>query len=280
MIDTTMKTLKFINPSTQKRMKQFYKSSEIYKGLLDAHDEAYLRSYIALVSNYAKPNSFVLELGCGNGLSARMLKDRRHRVIGTDLSSAFLKETAQWEDERLRYLACDVLNLPFDEDAFDLVCSNEMIEHVTDAKKSLNEMIRVVKPGGRIIIAAPNLCSPLVPLFDFFRMLGTKKGCPIWAETKLQAIGKVWRNFWLCSKKRFSKKPDFLYREPDLEDRVIGGDADSVYYANPTDLEKFFRSNGLRIIKLSVGYGIKGKLMAKLFPRFGLYVSMVVEKSR
>lgn len=275
-----MKTKKSVDQNTQKRMKQFYETSEVYKGFLDAHDEAYLRSYVELVDDHAKSNSSILELGCGNGLSARMLRDKGHRVIGTDLSYAFLEETDKWENKELRYLACDALNLPFNENSFELVCSNELLEHVTNAEKILNEMIRIVSPGGLIVIAGPSLCSPLVPLTDFFRILRGKEEQAIWAETKLQAINGMLKNFWLCTKKRFSRKPDFLYREPDLEDQVVGGDGDSVYYANPIDLEKFFANKGLKIIKLSVGYGIKGKIMAKLFPRFGLYVNMVVKKSR
>lgn len=259
-------------------MKHFYETSEVYKSFLDAHDESYLRSYIELVDDFAKPNSFILELGCGNGLSARMLKDRGHRVIGTDLSYFFLECTHKWQNKRLRYLACNAMDLPFGENTFDLVCSNELIEHVTDAEKVLDEMIRVAKNGGRIIIAGPSLCSPLVPLSDFFRILRGKSEQSIWAETKLQAIGGVFRNFWLCIKKRLSKKPDFLYREPELENRVIGGDADSVYYASTIDLEKYFKNKGLKIVKLAVGYGVRGKIMAKLFPRFGLYLSMIVEK--
>jgi len=262
----------------EKRMKQFYETSEVYKGFLEAHDELYLRSYIELVDSHAKPDSFILELGCGNGLSARMLRDKGHQVIGIDLSSTFLEKTNKWEDESLKYLACSAINLPFKDQTFDLVCSNEMLEHVTDAEKSLTEMVRVVKPGGKIIVAGPNLCSPFLPLFDLFRILSGKNELSVWADTKCEAIKGIWKNFWLLTRKRITKKIDFLYREPELEERVIGGDADSVYYANPIDLEKFFKFKGLKIIKLAVGYGIKGKIMAKFFPRFGLYVNMILEK--
>jgi hypothetical protein len=141
-------------------------------------------------------------------------------------------------------------------------------------------MIRVTRRGGKIIIAAPNLCSPLMPLLDLLQMIAGKKGRPIWSETKRGAFQNMLRNFALYFKKRLSKQPQFLYREPDIENRIIGGDADSVYYANPIDLEKFFRLRGLRVIKRCVGFGVKGKVMASCFPRLSLYISMVVEKSR
>jgi hypothetical protein len=103
-------------------------------------------------------------------------------------------------------------------------------------------------------------------------------GRPIWAETKRQAIKNIYINLTRSLKKRFASQPTFLYRKPDIEHQIIGGDADSVYYATPLDLERFFKNAGLKIIKLSVGFGLKGRLMAALCPRFSLYISMVVEK--
>ena len=86
------------------------------------------------------------------------------------------------------------------------------------------------------------------------------------------------KNTKLYFKKRFGHQPNFLYRDPDLENQIIGGDADSTYIASPIDLEKFFRQQGLRIKKLCVGFGFKGKIMATFFPRTSLYISMVIEK--
>ena len=53
-----------------------------------------------------------------------------------------------------------MLELPFQNETFDVVCSNELIEHVPDVETALAEMIRVTRKGGRIIICGPNLCSP------------------------------------------------------------------------------------------------------------------------
>lgn len=265
-------------PCLRQRMRQFYETSETYKGLLAEHDEVYLRTYVELVHRYALPNSRILDVGCGNGLSAMLLSQLGHRVVGTDISPLFLEGTQKWENDCLEYRVCDVLELPFEGESFDLVCSNELIEHLPDVETALLEMIRVTRSGGRIIIAGPNLCSPLMPFLDGLRMIAGKKGRPIWAETKGQAFQNALRNAALYFKKRFSTQPQFLYREPDIENRIIGGDADSVYYASPIDLEKFFRLRGLRVVKRCVGFGVKGKVMASCFPRVSLYISMVVHK--
>jgi SAM-dependent methyltransferase len=51
--------------------------------------------------------------------------------------------------------------LPFAEDVFDLVFSNEVIEHVTDDRLAAAEMVRVTKRGGRIVIFCPNRWYPV-----------------------------------------------------------------------------------------------------------------------
>ncbi len=260
-------------------MRRFYGTSEIYKGFLDAHNESYLRTYITLVTKYSSLENRILELGCGNGLSAHLLNKQEHWVVGTDVSPFFLSDTAKWHNESLKYIACDALELPFGDETFDVVCSNELIEHVPDVQQALSEMVRVVKKGGLVIIAGPNLLSPIMPLFDLFMMSFGKQGRQVFWETKRQAIRSFLANFVISFKKRFASQPHFLYRQPYLEDKVIGGDADSVYYANPLDLERFFKNAGLRIVKLCVGFGMKGKIAATLFPRCSPYISMVVKKS-
>ena len=246
------------------RMRKFYETSEAYKGLLNQHNHVYLKSYVDLVDWYTPSDEYTLDLGCGNGISSKMLHDRGRNVVGVDISPLFLEETKKWENKNLKYFVGDALNLDFESGQFGVVCSNELIEHTPDVETTLLEMIRVTRKGGRIVVAGPNLCSPIMPLLDFTQMIFGGNGRPIWAETKQQALKNALKNF--------------LYREPDLENQIIGGDADSTYIASPIDLEIFFQQQGLRIKKLCVGFGFKGKIMATSFPRTSLYISMVIEK--
>ena len=264
--------------SLRNRMRKFYETSEAYKGLLNQHNHIYLKSYVDLVDLYTRSDEYTLDLGCGNGISSKMLHDRGRNVVGVDISPLFLKEAKKWENDTLKYYVGDALNLDFESDQFGVVCSNELIEHTPDVETTLLEMIRVTKKGGRIVVAGPNLCSPIMPLLDFAQMICGGEGRPIWAETKQQALQSARKNTALYFTKRFRKSPQFLYREPDLENQIIGGDTDSTYIASPIDLEFFFRQHGLRIKKLCVGFGFKGKIMATCFPRTSLYISMVIEK--
>lgn len=268
--------------SIRERMREFYETSETYKGLLSAHDETYLRHYVELVTRYAPPHSKILDLGCGNGISARLLNQADFDVIGTDISPLFLEEARAWENPKLRYQVCDVMELPFESDSFDVICSNELVEHLPDVETALTEMMRVVCRGGRIVISGPNLCSPLIPFLDWLNLMSGKPGRPVWGETKRQALQQFTRNCRLYVQKRFltppTVAPNFIYREPDLQADAIGGDADSAYYASPIDLAQFFRSHGCTIVKKAVGFGIKGRIIAGAFPYLSPYITMVVEK--
>ena len=263
----------------RQQMREFYQTSEAYKGLLAAHDEAYLRHYVELVTRYAPPGSKILDLGCGNGISARLINQAGHDVVGTDISPLFLQEARAWENRQLRYQVCDVLELPFETQAFDVICSNELIEHLPDVETALVEMTRVVRKGGKIVLSGPNLCSPITPFLDWLGLIIGKPGRPVWGETKQQAWEQFAKNCRLWATKRFARRaPQFLYRAPDLQADAIGGDSDSAYYASPIDLARFFRMHELQIVKKCVGFGFKGNIVATAFPYLSPYISMVVQK--
>ena len=263
----------------RQRMREFYETSATYKELLAAHDETYLRHYVELVIRYAPSGSRILDLGCGNGISSRLLNQADFDVVGTDISALFLEEAQEWENPKLRYQVCDVLELPFENNSFDVICSNELIEHLPDVETALTEMIRVVRKGGKVVLSGPNLCSPITPFLDWIRMMFGKPGRPVWGETKQQALQQLKRNCGLYINKRFlTKTPHFIYRNPDLQADAIGGDADSAYYANPIDLAQFFKLNGFNIVKKAVGFGIKGRIVANMFPYLSPYITMVVQK--
>ena len=260
-------------------MRSFYSSSEVYLGFLRRHDEGYLRPYVELVDRFAGRGSLILDLGCGNGLSSAMLARRGHRVVGVDISPLFLRDGLRWAGPGLTLLASDAEQLPFKDDSFDLVCSNELVEHLTDVERALSEMARVVRPGGRIIISAPNLCSPILPFLDLMRIVRGEREKAVWAMSVGEALKLIVKNSLISLKKHLSSKPNFIYRRPDLFERVVGGDADSSYLASPRDLERFFKSRGLAVERRCVGMGLWGRLFSKLIPSLWIHISMVIRKA-
>jgi SAM-dependent methyltransferase len=88
------------------------------------------------------PTARVLEVGCGEGEIASLLHHRWGDVTGLDLPDAGLR--ADWATvEGPRFLHADAERLPFPDDHFDVVLAVEVLEHLRDPQKGLEEMARV-----------------------------------------------------------------------------------------------------------------------------------------
>jgi SAM-dependent methyltransferase len=92
-------------------------------------------------------------VGCGNGYLLNQLASRIDAdLYGTD---AYAQESEDWT-----YKMADLTRgLPFDDKLFDLVVFGEVIEHVPDPDYLLEEIWRVLKSSGKVIVTTPNLAS-------------------------------------------------------------------------------------------------------------------------
>lgn len=103
------------------------------------------------------PDMHILDVGCGVGGSTRRLSDETGcRVTGIDLSNEYIDAAERLTQllnmqERVKFLACNALALPFEDSCFDGVWSLQMNMNVEDKQTWLNETYRVLKPGGRAI---------------------------------------------------------------------------------------------------------------------------------
>lgn len=107
-----------------------------------------------------RPDSFVLEVGCGSGGYALHLAERVScRLVGLDINAAGVRNANQLALARglaaqARFEQCDVsTSLPFDDNSFDAVFSNDVLCHIPGRPRVLAEMFRVLKPGGRMLFS-------------------------------------------------------------------------------------------------------------------------------
>ncbi|MEM4188840.1 MAG: class I SAM-dependent methyltransferase, partial [Candidatus Hadarchaeum sp.] len=102
----------------------------------------------------------VLDAACGTGYGSAMLatEGRAARVIGLDISREAIVEASgkYGQIPNLEFMLGSVEDLPFPDDSFDLYTSFETIEHVPNPRKLLAEAVRVLKPGGILLISTPN----------------------------------------------------------------------------------------------------------------------------
>jgi SAM-dependent methyltransferase len=102
----------------------------------------------------------VLEHGCGVGLYVQHLREHAQSVHGFDFELARVKEAAALVGPGL-LVAAAAEELPYADKSFDVLLSNEVIEHVADDRRTAAEMARVLRPGGRIVIFCPNRWYPV-----------------------------------------------------------------------------------------------------------------------
>ena len=100
----------------------------------------------------------ILDVGCGLGMYVRKFRAFSPDAFGVDIDLEKLAEGAR----ELPNLAQSVAeSLPFPDGSFDVVLLHEVIEHVRSDREAVAEAYRCLRPGGRLVIFAPNRLYPL-----------------------------------------------------------------------------------------------------------------------
>lgn len=124
----------------------------------------------------------MLEIGCGNAFGSVLFSDKIDKIVATDLPNYNLATHTVGLNcaERLirllninnvSLLASQAEELPFADETFDLIFSAYVLEHISNKKKTINEMKRVLKKGGMIITIVPNFIERLYAPFHFYPYL-------------------------------------------------------------------------------------------------------------
>ncbi len=117
-----------------------------------------------LATELLKPSdgSRVLEVGCGYGrISDVLLKSAKIQLIGVDYSESMVRECKKTLNDRFVACLCDAAQLPFQDGSFDAVLCSGVLMHLEDQRLAMNELCRVLRPGGRLVVSSNNLLSPL-----------------------------------------------------------------------------------------------------------------------
>jgi len=119
------------------------------------------------------PGSSVLEVGCGAGFMAVALAQRGFHVQAFDSSEAMIEQARRNAEESLTndlltLKVRDVYSLDFSDDSFDLVLAIGVIPWLERLEPAIQEMVRVIKPGGYIILTTANRMG-LMSILDPWR---------------------------------------------------------------------------------------------------------------
>jgi SAM-dependent methyltransferase len=190
----------------------------------------------------------VLDNGCGVGQYLHRLESGTAQAVGLEFDPAFALRAKARASNVVRAVG---ESLPFAPGSFDLVLSHEVLEHVQDDRRALEEIIRVLQapnrhgqPGGRLVLFVPN------------------RGYPF------ETHGIYWRGHY-----RFGNIPLVNYLPRWLRDRL----APHVRVYTKRDLERLFAGLPVEIIDRTVIFGAYDNIIARR-PRLGRALRTVLQK--
>jgi len=175
---------------------------------------------------FVEPTSQVLDCACGTGYGSVLLGQRSEDVVAVDLSKEAIQFCrARYAASGVRFEMGNAEELKFESDSFDLYVCFETIEHVPNPEKLLAEAVRVLKPGGRLLVSTPNrVFSGLGPgekpsnpfhlqewsLKEFHTMLSRHFGRVSHYVQRVKSPNKFHPKYVLSKGKRMMGLPDVL----------------------------------------------------------------------
>ena len=197
---------------------------------------------IAMVARAAgsRIHGMILENGCGVGMYVEHLASFHGTVVGLEYDFDRARE-ARIRSPFIFNAAGESIPLP--SSTFDLILSHEVIEHVRDDRAAIREMIRILKPGGRIVLFCPN------------------RGYPF------ETHGVYWKDRYY-----FGNKPFVNYLPRAWRDKL----APHVRVYSSRDLERLFDNLPVKFIERTVIFGAYDNLIAR-FGRAGKFLRAVLQ---
>jgi ubiquinone/menaquinone biosynthesis C-methylase UbiE len=103
----------------------------------------------------------ILDAGCGTGVFTLDMLSFGPRITGLEISLPMLmRARRKAKSDSFRAVAGDMLSLPFADEVFDKIVSVTALEFIEDARSAVDEMFRVARRGGTIVVATLNSLSP------------------------------------------------------------------------------------------------------------------------
>jgi ubiquinone/menaquinone biosynthesis C-methylase UbiE len=156
-------------------IKQYYVKGEFYDWVTQPRRFEKIfhskreKAIVQLTQKYFK-GSISLDVGCGTGLITRHLNS--NYVVGIDINKWNL-EKAKLHANKIDVVLADVEHLPIRSDAITNVVCTEVLEHLPSPKNAINEILRVLKPKGKLVCSVPSKN----PVWKFRKLFLTT--CPV-----------------------------------------------------------------------------------------------------
>jgi SAM-dependent methyltransferase len=168
----------------------YYTHNEQYAEFLASWDPNFYGKYADTLKP-ERAGGKALDVGCGVGQVVARLTEAGFEAYGVDVSEPSISRAKQFCPRCEVY---DGKRLPFPDNYFDSAGALNVLEHVDEPEAFIQEIVRVVAPGGKIVISSPN----------FMRAVGFRDYHP-----KMRGLGNKWRNW-----RRIREKCAQMRRDP------------------------------------------------------------------
>ena len=220
------------------------------KGSLDTEHPG-----MKLLFKVAKEKKNILDLGCGEGTRLGLIEGDGKNLTGIDVSlTAIRKAGAKYKN--INFVSGNIEKLPFPAASFDLVYSAFVFEHLDTPEVVIKEAVRVLKPGGNLLIIAPNYGAP-------------NRASPPFKESRTNKLLKGFINdFFLNNSKSLGWKKVIPIANKDTYEM----DWDTTIEPYLGSFIPFIKNLGVKVVKTSSSWEEEEKganLMQKIFRFFG-----------
>jgi 2-polyprenyl-3-methyl-5-hydroxy-6-metoxy-1,4-benzoquinol methylase len=212
-----------------------YRENEAYAEFLANWDANFYAKYADTLKP-RKPGGRALDVGCGVGQVVGRLTADNIEAYGVDVSEPNIARAQKISPRCQLY---DGKRLPFADNFFASVGAINVLEHVEEPEAFIAELVRVLEPGGRIVISSPN----------FLRVLGFRDYHP-----KMRGLANKWRNWKRIrqKKKQMRLAPEQVRfdRMPPIVKEPFTPDDDAIVATNAHEIAFFLQRSGCQIEKV------------------------------
>ena len=217
------------------QQKNYYQENKAYANFLENWDSEFYAKYSDALCD-VQPSSKILDVGCGVGQVVQRLIEFGHEAYGVEISEPNIAKAKEISPLCQLY---DGATLPFNDGTFDSAGALNVLEHVEQPETFITELVRVVKPGGRITLSSPN----------FFRVIGFRDYHP-----KMRGLSNKLKNWRRLRAKRIQMannpsevrfdRMDPIFREQ------FQPDDDAIIATNGIEMRFFLEQNGCRVMSV------------------------------
>ena len=215
----------------------YYRHNQAYAEFIAGWDDEGCYEKYADTLKPGTARARVLDVGCGVGTAVARLSSAGFEAYGVEVSEPMI---AKARESNPRCQLYDGRTLPFPDKHFAAVGALNVLEHVDEPEAFVAEIVRVVAPGGRIVLSSPN----------FYRVIGFRDYHP-----RMRGLGNKWRNWRRLRSKRQEMRasPSTVRfdRMPPITNEPFSTDYDAVVATNGLDIGFSLERNGCVVESVS-----------------------------